>query len=195
MTQPPEPPPSPYAAPQPGRPPYGQNPHGQNPYGHHQWVQTQWGQPAPQQGWATPPGWSAPPPSSGGSRWKLIVAAVAFLVVAGCGALVVKGFGAVNDARDQASAYARALVAGRYYDAYAMHCAEDRSQQTAEEFARDYDEAYAGYTIESVNVRNVNGVTSGDLRLRLRRLGGGLDQRLYVPLRRENGKWKPCDSA
>jgi hypothetical protein len=123
----------------------------------------------------------------------LVVAGVALF--GGCATLLVKGGIGLNDARRDVDAYARALVEHRESDAYAMLCAADRRTATLEQFSDVHRDDFDGYMIESLNLRNINGVSSGEVRLRFTRAEGGTDAHLYVPLRREGGAWKPCDSA
>jgi hypothetical protein len=123
----------------------------------------------------------------------LIVAGIALF--GGCATLLVKGGLGLNDARRDVDAYASALVQHRESDAYARLCLADQRAVTLEQFSDLHRDDFVGYTIESLNLRNFNGVSSGEVRLRFTRADGGTAVHIFLPLRRENGAWKPCDSA
>jgi hypothetical protein len=120
-------------------------------------------------------------------------AGLAVVVFVGCGSLLVRGGAELNGATKSANEYAKAIVAGNNADAYEMHCAADCDQMSLEQFGEAHQDEYTAYRIENLRLQNFNGVSSGDLRLSFTRANATIEH-VYVPLRHENGQWKPCDN-
>ena len=153
-----------------------------------------------------PPHYYGPPPQYYGgvpprprrSRWLTIGLPVG-AGVALFGALVwfltsVLGglTGTFGSAQENAAAYADALVDERWDDAHGLLCSESRALVTVAELAEHYDERdLTGHRIEGLNIRNHNGIESGQVTIRFT-TAGGLDDVISIPLVAEDEGWRPC---
>lgn len=94
--------------------------------------------------------------------------------------------------RIPAAAYADALVDERWADAHALLCAESRAAATADDLEEHYaGRELTGYRVTGVNVRNHNGVESGQIDI-VFTTADGLDDATSIPLAREGDDWRPC---
>lgn len=169
-----------------------EDPHQQPPPG---WVPPP-GQPAGAYPWPPypPPGYV--PPKRCRSRWLTVGLPIGLvLLLGGCGVLVtlfVTSVGAsIKPAQQAATSFAQALVSHRYSDAQAMLCSRDQSV-TPERIAAQWEHiGITGFTVEGVNVSDVNGHLSASAGIRFT-TAGGLDSTTTLPLTKESGTWHPC---
>lgn len=167
--------------------------------------------PGPPPGWAPPHGQPPPPgaypwppyPPPGyasrrrrRSRWLTVGLPIGLvLLLGGCGAaitLFVTSVGSsIEPAQKAATAYADALVAQRWGDAQAMLCSQD-SVVTPDQMAAHYSNPrLTGYSVQNVNVSNVNGKVSATAVLRFS-TADGLSNTTTLPLTKEGDTWHPC---
>ena len=139
---------------------------------------------------------AAPAPRRRRSRWLTIGLPIGVLALVAIGVAVwfgVRGFlGTLGPAQQAAEDYATALVDGRWADAQAQLCDDDRSTVTAEALAQQYSASdLTGYRLEGINVVSSNGRTSGEARL-VFETPGGLDTTTVLPLEEDGDTWRPC---
>ena len=167
--------------------------------------------PGPPPGWAPPYGQPPPagpypwppyppagfvPPRRRRSRWLTVGLPIGLvLLLGGCGAaitLFVTSIGSsIGPAQQAATAYAKALVDQRWSDAQAMLCSQDRVA-TADQLAAHYSTPrLTGYTVDGVNVSNVNGQVSATATIRFD-TADGLHNSTTLPLTKEGDTWHPC---
>lgn len=147
-----------------------------------------------------PPGYPPPPwmrPRKRRSRWLTVglPVGISTVVVAVVTVLIVLGLSVshdVNAAQDAAAKYGAAVSSGRYTDAQAMLCAQDRSQVTADELAAHYSNPrVVGYEVLDVNVQDTNGQTGARAVLVLQ-TDDGLSNQISLDLAKESDGWHPC---
>jgi hypothetical protein len=137
-----------------------------------------------------------PAPRRRRSRWLTIGLPLAVLALVGIGVGVwfgVRAFmGAIGPAQQAAGDYATALVEGRWDDAQAQLCEQDRSTVTADALEQEYSSPdLTGHRLEGISVTSSNGRTSGEARL-VFTTDGGLDTTTVLPLEKDGDVWRPC---
>jgi hypothetical protein len=167
--------------------------------------------PGPPPGWAPPHGqpppagahpWPAYPPSGympprrRRSRWLTVGLPVGLvLLLGGCGTLItlfVTAVGtSIKPAQQAATSYAQALVGHRWSDAQAMLCSQDQGVTSDQISAHYAHPGLTGYTVEGINVTDVNGKVSATASIRFT-TADGLDNATTLPLTKEGGTWHPC---
>lgn len=142
-----------------------------------------------------PPPWMQPRKRH--SRWLTVglPLGIGTLVVAVITTLIVLGISVSHDvsgAQTAAASYGAAVSSGRYNDAQAMLCTEDKSRVTPDELASHYSNPRViGYEVVSVDVQNFNGQTTARAVLLLR-TDDGLSNQINLVIAKEADGWHPC---
>ena len=98
----------------------------------------------------------------------------------------------LGSAQENVGGYADALVDERWDDAHGLLCSESQARVTVDGLSEHYGERdLTGYSIEGLNIRNSNGIESGQVTIRFT-TAGGLDDVISIPLVAEDDAWRPC---
>jgi hypothetical protein len=148
----------------------------------------------------TAPPTAAPPQKSNQTLKIVLIVGGALLVLCCIGAILAGVFGvkafteATLPPKRAVSGYYDDLKAGNYGSAYDRICSETRQHVTREDFTdvQNLLPHVTDYKVTNVDVKTVNGHTTGTASVQVNRERGG-ETNQTVRLVKEGGHWKVCE--